>query len=54
MAQLISGEAYSLSEIFCGENDKVIIPDLQRDYCWGILFQIMLRIHLQVPLLIVS
>ena len=35
MAQLISGEAYSLSEIFCGENDKVIIPDLQRDYCWG-------------------
>ena len=23
MAQLISGEAYSLSEIFCGENDKV-------------------------------
>lgn len=35
MAQLISGKAYSLSEIFCGENDKVIIPDLQRDYCWG-------------------
>lgn len=35
MAQLISGEAYSLCEIFCGENDKIIIPDLQRDYCWG-------------------
>ena len=35
MAQLISGEAYSLCEIFCGENDKTIIPDLQRDYCWG-------------------
>lgn len=35
MAQLISGEAYSLCEIFCGENDKKIIPDLQRDYCWG-------------------
>lgn len=38
MAQLTSGKAYSLSEIFCGENDKVIIPDLQRDYCWGNLF----------------
>lgn len=35
MAQLISGKAYSLNEIFRGENDKVIIPDLQRDYCWG-------------------
>lgn len=35
MAQLISGEAYSLCELFCGENDKIIIPDLQRDYCWG-------------------
>ena len=35
MAQLISGRPYSLKEIFCGENDKVIIPDLQRDYCWG-------------------
>lgn len=35
MAQLISGKPYSLNEIFCGENDKVIIPDLQRDYCWG-------------------
>lgn len=35
MAQLISGEAYSLCEIFCGENDKIIIHDLQRDYCWG-------------------
>lgn len=35
MVQLISGEAYSLCEIFCGENDKIIIPDLQRDYCWG-------------------
>lgn len=35
MAQLISGKAYSLSEIFCGENDKIIVPDLQRDYCWG-------------------
>lgn len=35
MAQLKSGETYSLNMIFCGENDKVIIPDLQRDYCWG-------------------
>ncbi len=35
MAQLISGKVYSLCEIFCGENDKIIIPDLQRDYCWG-------------------
>ena len=30
----ISGEIYSLSEIFSGER-KIIIPDLQRDYCWG-------------------
>lgn len=35
MAQLISGQPYSLKEIFCGDNNKVIIPDLQRDYCWG-------------------
>ena len=35
MAHLTSGTPYSLGEIFCGENDKVIIPDLQRDYCWG-------------------
>ncbi len=35
MAKLISGKTYSLEEIFSGENDKVIIPDLQRDYCWG-------------------
>lgn len=31
---LISGEYYTLSQIFTGEN-KIIIPDLQRDYCWG-------------------
>jgi hypothetical protein len=30
----VSGEEYSLSEIFTG-NHKIIIPDLQRDYCWG-------------------
>jgi hypothetical protein len=31
---LISGKEYKLSEIFSG-NRKIIIPDLQRDYCWG-------------------
>ena len=30
-----SGNTYSLSEIFQGENNKIVIPDLQRDYCWG-------------------
>ena len=30
----ISGETYSLAEIFSGER-RIIIPDLQRDYCWG-------------------
>ena len=35
MSKLISGNTYSLKEIFSGENDKIIIPDLQRDYCWG-------------------
>lgn len=35
MSRLISGNTYSLKEIFSGENDKIIIPDLQRDYCWG-------------------
>lgn len=35
MSRLISGNPYSLQEIFSGENDKIIIPDLQRDYCWG-------------------
>ncbi|MCL2650236.1 MAG: DUF262 domain-containing protein [Candidatus Azobacteroides sp.] len=29
-----SGEYYTLSQIFTKEN-KIIIPDLQRDYCWG-------------------
>lgn len=31
----ISGETYTLAELF-SENRRVIIPDLQRDYCWGI------------------
>lgn len=29
-----SGKQYSLADIFKG-NTKVVIPDLQRDYCWG-------------------
>ena len=33
--RLESGNNYSVSQLFCGENDKIIIPDLQRDYCWG-------------------
>lgn len=31
---LESGKEYTLADIFSGEN-KIIIPDLQRDYCWG-------------------
>jgi hypothetical protein len=31
---LESGKEYSLSQLFSGDN-KIIIPDLQRDYCWG-------------------
>lgn len=30
----ITGETYTLAELFSG-NRKIIIPDLQRDYCWG-------------------
>lgn len=30
----ISGETYTLAEMFSGVR-KIIIPDLQRDYCWG-------------------
>lgn len=29
-----SGQYYTLSQIF-SEKHKIIIPDLQRDYCWG-------------------
>lgn len=29
-----TGKTYTLSEIF-SEDRKIIIPDLQRDYCWG-------------------
>jgi len=31
---LESGKEYTLSDLFSG-NNKIIIPDLQRDYCWG-------------------
>lgn len=30
----ITGESYTLSELFSGSR-RIIIPDLQRDYCWG-------------------
>lgn len=33
--RLKGGKNYSLATIFSGDNDKVVIPDLQRDYCWG-------------------
>lgn len=33
--ELISNEYYPLSELFSTENRKIIIPDFQRDYCWG-------------------
>jgi hypothetical protein len=29
-----SGQYYTLSQLFSGDN-KIVIPDLQRDYCWG-------------------
>ena len=31
---LKTGKNYRLKDLFCGDN-KIIIPDLQRDYCWG-------------------
>lgn len=33
--EIINNEYYSLSELFSTPNRKVIIPDFQRDYCWG-------------------
>ena len=30
-----SNKIYSLSELFSTNNRKIIIPDFQRDYCWG-------------------
>lgn len=32
--ELISGTSYSLYDLF-GENRIIVIPDLQRDYCWA-------------------
>lgn len=33
--KMISGKTYTLASIFSGDNNKVVIPDLQRDFCWG-------------------
>lgn len=30
-----SAKLYNLKSLFAGDNDKIVIPDLQRDYCWG-------------------
>lgn len=30
----VTGETYTLAELFSG-NRRIVIPDLQRDYCWG-------------------
>ena len=32
-----SGEEYSIAKLFTGDSEdhKLVIPDLQRDYCWG-------------------
>lgn len=32
--KLESGQEYTLKQLFNG-NNKIVIPDLQRDYCWG-------------------
>jgi hypothetical protein len=32
--KLESGQEYTLTQLFNGKN-KIVIPDLQRDYCWG-------------------
>ena len=34
MSEMESGNEYTLADLFGGEN-KIVIPDLQRDYCWG-------------------
>lgn len=34
--RLISGQVYDLQGLFVNtDNSKIVIPDLQRDYCWG-------------------
>lgn len=32
--KFISGNEYNIGDLFGGDN-KIVIPDLQRDYCWG-------------------
>ena len=32
--RFVTGETYTLAELFSG-NHRIVIPDLQRDYCWG-------------------
>ncbi len=34
-SKLKSGYPYSLQSLFSGDNRKILIPDLQRDYCWA-------------------
>lgn len=33
--ELINTQEYSLKQLFSTPNRKIIIPDFQRDYCWG-------------------
>jgi len=33
--QFVGGCQYRLSELFSGDHRAIVIPDLQRDYCWG-------------------
>ena len=33
--KLESGKNYTIEQLFSGDNNKIMIPDLQRDYCWG-------------------
>ena len=30
----VTGESYQIKDIF-SDDRKIVIPDLQRDYCWG-------------------
>ncbi len=32
---LETAQSYTFSQIFSGNHTKIVIPDLQRDYCWG-------------------
>ena len=33
--RFVGGSQYRLSELFSGSHRAIVIPDLQRDYCWG-------------------